>query len=75
MGLSDREIVYRFQVAADADDFTLVPSTSTDLKTWFFEPLEFLDVTDPVGPNVELRFRVTGPSAAQRYFRLGTSEE
>jgi arylsulfatase A-like enzyme len=75
MGLSNREIVYRFQVAADADDFTLVPSTSTDLATWFFEPLEFLDVTDPGGSNVELRFRVTDPSASQRYFRLGTSEE
>jgi hypothetical protein len=32
-------------------------------------------MTDPGGSNVELRFRVTDPSASQRYFRLGTSEE
>ena len=73
-GLSNHEIVYRFPVAADADDFTLLPSTSTDLKTWFFEPLEFLDAMDQGGSRVELRFRVSDPSATKRFFRLGTSE-
>jgi arylsulfatase A-like enzyme len=74
IGLSNHEMVYQFRVAADADDFTLLPSTSTDLQTWFFEPLEFLDAMDLGDLSIELRFRVTDPSAGQRFFRLGTSE-
>lgn len=73
LGFTKREMVYRFQVAADADDFTLLPSTSTNLATWFFEPLEFLDAMDLGGSNVELRFRVAGPSAPRRFFRLEES--
>jgi arylsulfatase A-like enzyme len=75
LGFSNHEPVYRFPLAADADDFTLLPSTSTDLNTWSFDPLKFLDATDPVGHDIELRFRVTHPTAPQRFFRLGTWEE
>jgi arylsulfatase A-like enzyme len=73
LGLSTREPVYRFPVAADADDFTLLPATSADLRSWSFEPLEFLDATAPAGNDLELRFRVTGPATARRFFRLEKS--
>jgi arylsulfatase A-like enzyme len=74
-GLSNHEMVYRCQLAANADDFTLLPSTSTDLRTWLFEPLEFLDTVNPGSSHVELRFRIADPSTSQRFFRMGTSEE
>jgi arylsulfatase A-like enzyme len=75
MGLSEREGVFRFPIDADADDFTVLPSTSTDLQNWFSEPLEFLDVIDQASDHPELRYRVTGPFSVRRFFRLGTSDE
>ena len=75
MGFSNREIVYRFPVAADADDFTLLPTTSTNLQTWGFEPLQFLSATNLGGYDIQMRFRVTDPSAPRRFFRAVPSEE
>jgi hypothetical protein len=74
-GLSDREMVYRFPIAADADDFTLLPATSTDLQNWDFDPLEFVDALASGGGGMELRFRVGDLSAARRFFRLEPSGE
>ena len=75
MGFSNRELVYRYLVAANADDFTLLPSTSTNLQTWGFAPLQFLNATNVGGYDLQLRFRVTDPSARQRFFRAVPSEE
>jgi arylsulfatase A-like enzyme len=73
LGFSNRETVFRFPIAADADDFTLLPSTSTDLEDWAFDPLEFLDAPQSGAGGRELRFRVRDLSAAKRFFRLETS--
>jgi arylsulfatase A-like enzyme len=75
LGFSNHEIVYRFPVAADRDDFTLLPSTSTNLQTWGFAPLQFLNATNTGGYNFQLRFRDTAPSARQRFFRAVSLEE
>jgi arylsulfatase A-like enzyme len=75
MGHSNREIVYCFPVAADADDFTLLPTTSTNFQTWGFEPLQFLNATNVGGYDIQMRFRVTDRSAPQRFFRTVPSEE
>lgn len=70
IGLSDSEIILRFRIATDADDFSLLPSTSTDLQTWSIDPLEFLDATDLGGNSLQLRFRLTDPGDPTRFFRL-----
>lgn len=72
IGLSDFELIFRFHIATDADDFTLRPSTSTDLETWSLYPLKFLDATDLGGNSVQLRFRLTDQSDPSRFFRLGS---
>jgi len=68
-------MAYRFLIAANADDFTLMPSTSTNLVTWSLAPLEFIDFNALGGHTLELRFRVTDASAPRRYFRFGTSTQ
>ena len=73
LGFSNREAVFRFPIAADADDFTLLPSTSTDLGDWAFDPLEFLDAPQSGAGGRDRRFRVRDLSAAKRFFRLETS--
>lgn len=73
LGFSDCETVLRFPIAMDADDFTLLPSTSTDLLNWAFDPLEFLDAAESGGDAMELRFRVRDLAAAKRFFRLETA--
>lgn len=70
IGLSDSEIIFRFRIATDADDFSLLPSTSTDLEAWSLNPLEFLDAIDLGGTALQLRFRLTDPSDPARFFRL-----
>ena len=74
IGFSDNEIVYSFTVAADADDFTLLPSTSTDLLSWSFGPLEFLDATHLGGNTFQLRFRLADTTDPQRFFRFESSD-
>jgi arylsulfatase A-like enzyme len=74
-GFSDREMILRFPVATSADDFTLHPKTSTNLASWTFNPLEFLDATDRGDSNMELRFRIKGPLDPARFFRLETFAE
>ncbi len=72
-GFGAHEPVFRFTAAVDRDDSTLVPATSTDLSTWFFEPLEFLDATSRGDDLMELRFRVALPGDPSRFFRLDES--
>lgn len=74
-GFSNHELVYRFPVAADADDFTLLPGTSTNLQTWRFDPLQFLEAVNLGGYDLQMRFRVTDRSASRRFFRTVPSEE
>ena len=73
IGFSNNEMVYSFTVATDADDFTLLPSTSTDLLSWSFVPLEFVDAADLGGNTYQLRFRLTNTTDPQRLFRFGSS--
>jgi len=70
-GLGNREPVYSFNVATAADDIALTPSTSIDLEAWSFDPLRFLDATDLGGNRFKLRFHLTTPPEASRFFRLG----
>jgi arylsulfatase A-like enzyme len=72
-GFSDRETVFSYTVAADADEAALLPSTSGDLLSWSSAPLEFLDATDLGSNSVHLRFRLTSQADPQRFFRFGTS--
>lgn len=74
IGFSDNEFVFSFMVASDSDDFTLLPSTSSELLSWSFDPLEFLDATDLGGSLWQLRFRSTDTNGSQRFFRLGSPE-
>jgi hypothetical protein len=74
-GFSDHELVYRFNVAIDADDSTLWPSSSTGLDTWAFEALEFFDATPAGLSTMNLGFRVSDVSSARRFFRTATSGE
>jgi hypothetical protein len=75
IGLGDSEVVFSLKVAANRDDLSLLPSTSTDLLHWSFEPLEFLDAIDRGGSSVELRFRLGSASGAAHFFRFGASLE
>jgi arylsulfatase A-like enzyme len=68
-GHSDDELVFGFNVASNTDDFTLWPATSTDLQTWRFEPLEFVDSQPLGGLLLRLRFRLPDPSEPRRFFR------
>lgn len=74
-GLSDSEMVLRFPVAGKADDFTLVPSTSTDLTSWFFGSFKFLEAIDLGSSRYEMRFRVADPLTPRRFFRAENPEE
>jgi arylsulfatase A-like enzyme len=71
IGAGTHDPVFRFTVATDRDDLTLLPSTSTNLRDWSFGPLEFLDASDLGDSRFELRFRLTGPPDPVRFFRLG----
>jgi arylsulfatase A-like enzyme len=73
LGYTGRELVLRFPVSTDADDSTLLPSTSTDLLDWAYDPLEFLDAAESGDDAVALRFRVRDLAAAERFFRLETA--
>jgi arylsulfatase A-like enzyme len=75
LGFSDHETVFSYTVAADADDAALLPTTTTDLITWSFAPLEFLDATDLGSHTMHLRFRLTSPADPQRFFRFGSSAD
>jgi arylsulfatase A-like enzyme len=70
MGLSDREMIYSLEVAVDADDFLLAPSTSTDLVNWMFSPLQLLDATEVGASKYQLRFRLTDSDDPNRFFRF-----
>jgi hypothetical protein len=72
-GHGNDEFVFSFNLATDADDFSLLPSTSTDLLNWSFDPLEFLGATDLGSSLHQLRYRLTDSSAASRFFRLQSS--
>ena len=72
IGLSDSELLFSFTVATHPDDLALLPSTSTDLETWSFDPLEFLDAMELGGSRIQLRFRLTDTGDPTRFFRFGT---
>jgi len=74
-GFTNRELVFGYRAAVDADDCALLPSTSTDLGTWSFAPLEFLEALPLGGAQVALRFRVPDPAAAPRFLRFGATFE
>lgn len=71
LGLTNREVVYSMTVATDRDDFSLAPSTSRNLTSWSFSPLEFLDATDAGGGNIRMRFHLPDKSDSKRFFRCG----
>jgi arylsulfatase A-like enzyme len=75
IGLSQDEIVFSFQTATGADDLAVLPSTSTDLVHWSFEPLQFLDAADLGSSTYQLRFRLTDPGDPARFFRCETFPE
>lgn len=70
-GFTNRELVFGYRAAVNTDDCAILPFTSTDLDTWSFEPLEFLDALQLGGARFALRFRLANPSAARRFFRFG----
>jgi arylsulfatase A-like enzyme len=70
IGLGNDELVFSFNLATATDDFTLLPTSSSDLLNWSFDPLEFLDATDLGSSLYEFRFRLTDPAAPARFFRL-----
>jgi len=74
IGLSENELVYHFTALTDRNDLTTYPSTSTDLETWTFDPLEFLDATELGNSRVELRFRLTDTTDPVRFLRFGSSK-
>jgi arylsulfatase A-like enzyme len=71
IGAGSHDPVFRFTVATDRDDLSLLPSSSTNLEDWSFDSLEFLDADDLGDSRFELRFRLTGPPDPARVFRLG----
>ncbi|MGB6221307.1 sulfatase [Haloferula sp.] len=73
MGLGDNERVYSFTLATDPNDLTLLPSTSSDLSYWSFEPLEFLEAIELGGSKRQLRFRLADDTFPTRFFRLKDS--
>lgn len=72
-GHGNDEFVFSFNLATDADDFSLLPTSSTDLLNWSFDPLEFLGATDLGSSLHQLRYRLTDSSADSRFFRLQSS--
>jgi hypothetical protein len=74
LGFSDQEIVFSMMMATNADDASLYPSTSTDLSTWAFSPLKFLDAIDLGKSKYELRFRLTDTEDPARFFRFEASD-
>jgi hypothetical protein len=73
IGLRVNEPVFSFRVAADRNDLSPLPQTSTDLLHWNFAPLQFLDATDLGSSKYQFCFRLTNTSAPTRFFRSGTS--
>jgi arylsulfatase A-like enzyme len=71
IGAGSHDPVFRFTVATDRDDLSLLPSSSTNLEDWSFDSLEFLDANELGDSRFELRFRLTGPPDPARFFRLG----
>jgi hypothetical protein len=69
LGYSNDELVFGFDVASNTDDLTLWPVTSTDLRTWNFDPLEFVDSQSIGGSMMHLRFRLPNPPEPRRFFR------
>lgn len=69
LGYSNDELVFSFDVASNSDDLTLWPATSTDLQTWHFDPLEFVDSQPIGGSMLHLRFRLPDRSDPRRFFR------
>ena len=74
-GFSDNELVYRFAVVTDRDDVSLLPSISSNLATWSFDPMEFLSAADLGGSRFMLSFRVPGPIDPRRFFRLNATTD
>lgn len=64
------EPVFAFQISSIADDFSLTPSTSTNLQDWSPTSLEFLDTNpSPNEDNLVLRFRLSEFDENRRFFR------
>jgi hypothetical protein len=64
------EPVFSFQISSSADDFSLTPSTSTNLQDWSPTSLEFLDTnSSPNEDNLVLRFRLSEIDGNRRFFR------
>lgn len=70
LGFTASEKVYHFTRRSDASDLDFAPSTSTDLVSWSFAPLEFLDATELGDSTYRLRFRLTDQTDPKRFFRL-----
>jgi arylsulfatase A-like enzyme len=60
MGFGRNESVFSFDLRTDRDDISLLPTTSTNLASWSFHPLSFLDATRIDGSYFQFRFRVLG---------------
>jgi hypothetical protein len=74
-GLGNDEFVFSFNLNTASDDFSLLPSTSSDLFNWSFDPLEFLDATDLGSSLHQLRYRLTDSTAPSRFFRLQGADQ
>ena len=67
------EPVFSFQISSITNDFTLTPSTSTNLQNWSPTSLEFLDANPSSNENnLVLRFRLLDLDKRRRFFRTET---
>lgn len=73
IGLGTREAIFSCNLRTDRNDFSMLPSTSTDLMDWSSDTLDLLDATRLDDSMYRFRFRVTGEPSPSRFLRLEAS--